>query len=67
MIFKFIVQRFDVIQSTRDGERYVTFGIILIRRMKCQFVELEQKNDFSGSIASQRLWVRDQLKLSADP
>ena len=31
------------------------------------FIELERKNDFSGNIASHRLWVRDQLKLSTDP
>ena len=30
------------------------------------FIELERKNLFNGNIASHRLWVRDQLKLSAD-
>ena len=30
------------------------------------FIELERKNLFNGNIASHRLWVRDQLKLSTD-
>ena len=47
LIFKFIVQRFYVIQSTPDGERYVTFGKILIRRKKYQFVEFERKTIFA--------------------
>ena len=44
-------------KNTEHSVNFLTFSV---------FIELERKNLFNGNIASHRLWVRDQLKLSTD-